>query len=81
MKTYQSKLEAGQAAWIMRGNKAVTMPIGSVHVKSVEDGGKTWDTVEYNFRIYDATDRNFKDWEAYPESQVFATKEELLASL
>lgn len=73
MKTYQSKLEEGQLAWLLRENKVVSMPVGSVHIKAVanEEGKPSHITVTYSFRIYGV----------YKDSECFATKEELLASL
>lgn len=82
MKTYQSKLEAGQLAWLLRENKVVSMPVGSVHIKAVanEEGKPSHITVTYSFRIYGVRN-DFKEWEEYKDSECFATKEELLASL
>jgi|LakMenEpi03Aug12_release.lakeMendotaPanAssembly.Ray.scaffolds.fasta_scaffold4400325_1 hypothetical protein len=84
MTKYQSKLAAGQTAWLIRGNEVVSMPIGLVTVKSLaveETTGTVINTeVVYSFRIYGA-DKRFREWAMYPENKCFATKRELLDSL
>ncbi len=54
MKTYQSTLECGQAAWLIRENKVVSMPVGAVEIKAVagEDGDPSHETITYLFRIW-----------------------------
>ena len=82
MTTYQSTLVRGQTAWFIRENKVVSMPVGSVTIKSVadENGNPSHETVTYGFRIYD-TSKRFKEWEEHDQAECFGTKEELLASL
>ena len=84
MKEYQSKLEPGQTAWLMRKNKIASMRVGGVTIKSVtddEDEKHLHQTVNYGFRIYDTSKKLNYEWEEYPESLCFASKEELIASL
>lgn len=82
MKTYQSKLDPGQTAWFLLENKVVSAPVGSVTVKAVanEDNTLSHETVTYGFRLY-VNSKEFKEWLDRPQSECFATKEELLASL
>lgn len=82
MKTYQSKLAAGQGAWFMRDNKAVCMPVGKVTVTELadEESNLVHLSVVYAFRIYEPL-RVFQCWEDLHHSKCFASKEELLASL
>lgn len=83
MTTYTSKLTARQTAWFMRENKAVALPIGSVIVQSTVDEKDIHTLVQYGFAIYEDSPlhRKFKEWLYLYEKYVFATKEELLASL
>lgn len=81
MATYTSKLERGQLAWFLRENTVVSMPVGSVTIKSVEGvDGPSSETIVYGFRIYTAGHK-FEKWEEHYQSKCFASKDELLASL
>jgi hypothetical protein len=66
----------------MRDNKIVRNLIGSVTIKSVgdESGKPSHELVTYGFRTY-SLDGMFLNWQEINSSLVFATKEELLASL
>jgi hypothetical protein len=79
---YTSKLSAGDTGWLIRENRVVSLPIGSVTITVVasEQGLPLNTSVEYGFRIY-GRDKKFKDWEQHAESEVFGSKKKLLASL
>jgi len=83
MNTYQSKLACGQTAWMIRENKVTFLPVGSVTIKTIseDDGFQPRQKVIYGFRIHDTSGTRFVEWEEHEESECFATKEELLASL
>jgi len=85
MATYQSKFECGQSAWFMHYNKATRMRVGLVTLTSTtdEDGEPYHYHVQYGFRLPKLPNSMGPSptWEYRPESEVFATKEELLASL
>lgn len=75
MVTYQSKFGRGDEVWFMHKDKATQKPVSSVMVVSAAN-----QEVTYSFRNPDPSDRT-KDWLEKTEAEVFATKEELLASL
>ncbi len=82
MKTYTTKLAIGDTAWFMQDNKAVSMTVESIEIHEVLDNqsGRCNQSIQYGFRKYTESGR-FDKWIELYEYQIFATKEELLASL
>lgn len=84
---HRSKFKLGQPAWFMRENKATSLPVGSITIKTVADekGRHSHTSVSYGFRIYHNQGATyhplFKEWEEHDEKECFATKKSLLASL
>lgn len=84
MKTYTSKLEIGQRVWVMKENKAVSRLIESIKISVTDNSSPSYQKIDisilYCFRLKNDRDQ-FIEWENFYEKDVFATKEELLASL
>lgn len=82
MKTYTTKLAIGDTAWFMLDNKAASMTVESIEIKKTKDVefDKIHEWTGYGFRKYSGNG-DFQKWIDLNESEVFATKEELLASL
>ena len=79
MKTYISKLKAGQNGWVIKDNKIQELVIGSVKISSIEFRREIVTRVEYGIREFEGG--NFKEWVYYPEDKIFESKEELIKSL
>ena len=82
MKTYTTKLAIGDTAWFMQDNKAVGMAVARVDIQDLVPPyqQKSSVSVQYGFHVKNAKG-DFERWHHEYEHQVFATKEELLASL
>ena len=81
----ETKLMPGDKAWVLYNDRIQNIPVGSVKVvagnntDSAPLGAHTV-SVTYGFRTYDSGG-SFKEWKELPESQVHATKQQLLDSL
>ena len=82
MANYESKFGRGDEVWVLHEGEPKPKRIGYVSIISkVERTGVCLpEEVDYGSRIYTPKGKS-RGWFSRPESEVFATKEELLASL
>ncbi len=85
-KQYTTKFDPGQTVWFMKDNKAVSGVIGRVEILEVKLPQCEWangNSVRYGFHNECKIENPIygPNFEMMPESECFATKQELLASL
>lgn len=82
MNTHTTKFAVDQEVYFLIDNKVVCKKIESLEVRSVRNDFTVYDSITYGFRTYlDQNETKFKDWLYKHESELFATKQDLLNSL
>ena len=84
MKAYIAKLEVGQFGWFVYDNIVQSRRIDSMQIQRLasESGALDVVTITYGVRLYDNSRiPQFIKWLYFPESRIFASKQELLESL